>query len=136
MGLSYARFPDFFIVGHKKSGTTALYEMLRSHPQMFMPAQKDSHFFATDRRPTAANPRDGRLPRTMDEYLLLFAGAAPEQRVGEASGASRTPSHAQPRSAALPNFTQTSLGGGSRAAVRRPSRPRPMPRIGTVPKVQ
>jgi hypothetical protein len=32
------RVPDFFIVGHHKSGTTALHRMLRSHPQVFMPA--------------------------------------------------------------------------------------------------
>ena len=31
------RAPDFFIVGQPKSGTTALYEMLRSHPQLYMP---------------------------------------------------------------------------------------------------
>ncbi len=33
--------PDFFIVGHPKCGTTALYEMLRRHPQIFMPALKE-----------------------------------------------------------------------------------------------
>ena len=31
------RLPDFFIVGHPKCGTTALYEMLRRHPQIYMP---------------------------------------------------------------------------------------------------
>ena len=30
------RMPDFFIAGHQKCGTTALYEMLRRHPQIFM----------------------------------------------------------------------------------------------------
>jgi hypothetical protein len=28
------RLPDFFIVGQSKSGTTALYEILREHPQI------------------------------------------------------------------------------------------------------
>ena len=28
------RFPDFFIVGHAKCGTTALYEMLRRHGEL------------------------------------------------------------------------------------------------------
>ena len=32
-----SRVPDFFIVGHAKCGTTALYEMLRAHPQIYMP---------------------------------------------------------------------------------------------------
>ncbi len=31
------RLPDFFIVGHPKCGTTALYEMLSSHPGVYMP---------------------------------------------------------------------------------------------------
>ncbi len=39
------RVPDFFIVGHPKCGTTALYEMLRRHPQIHMPA-KEPRFFA------------------------------------------------------------------------------------------
>ncbi len=42
--------PDFFIVGHAKCGTTALYEMLRSHPQIFMPDLKEPLYFATDLR--------------------------------------------------------------------------------------
>src|SRR6266446_5573790 len=41
-----ARVPDFFIVGHAKSGTTALYEMLRQHPQIYMPDHKEPWFFA------------------------------------------------------------------------------------------
>ncbi|HYM55353.1 MAG TPA: sulfotransferase, partial [Solirubrobacteraceae bacterium] len=84
------RVPDFFIVGHPKSGTTALYEMLRSHPQIFMPDLKEPRFFATDLRPrfqpreAAGAPRQA-LPETLEEYLSLFEGARPEQRVGESS---------------------------------------------------
>src|SRR5437867_3473853 len=47
---SQQRLPDFFIVGHHKSGTTALYEMLRGHPEIFMPALKEPRFFAEDLR--------------------------------------------------------------------------------------
>ena len=78
------RLPDFFIVGHAKSGTTALYEMLRAHPQIFMPDSKEPWFFAAElleRTP----PRPEGTPRTLDEYRAWFAGARPEQRVGEAS---------------------------------------------------
>ena len=42
------RLPDFFIVGHSKSGTTALYEMLRQHPQIYLPAAKEPWFFADE----------------------------------------------------------------------------------------
>ncbi len=79
------RFPDFFIVGHAKSGTTALYEMLKRHPQIFMPEWKEPWFFASDMRPRFQPRASGVAPRTVEEYLALFAGARPEQRIGEAS---------------------------------------------------
>jgi hypothetical protein len=81
--------PDFFIVGHPKSGTTALYEMLRRHPQVFMPALKEPRWFAPDLRARVegAHTHGARptLPQTLDEYLALFAPAEDGQRVGEAS---------------------------------------------------
>jgi sulfotransferase family protein len=78
------RAPDFFIVGHHKSGTTALYQMLRSHPQIYMPDMKEPRYFAGDLRVLFA-PEPGSVPETLEEYLALFAGAAPGQRIGEAS---------------------------------------------------
>jgi hypothetical protein len=71
--------PNFFIAGAPKCGTTALYEYLRPHPNIFMPEIKEPHFFAKDL---------GTYPRikTLEEYRALFADATAEQRgVGEAS---------------------------------------------------
>jgi hypothetical protein len=79
--------PDFFIVGHAKCGTTALYEMLRRHPQIYMPDLKEPLFFASDLRLRFQRPAAGRLPDTLEDYLELFTGAQPQQRVGEASSA-------------------------------------------------
>jgi hypothetical protein len=79
------RLPDFFIVGHAKSGTTALYEMLRRHPEIFMPALKEPWFFASDMRPRFQPRRAGAPPQTLEEYRALFAGARAGQRIGEAS---------------------------------------------------
>jgi len=79
------RAPDFFIVGHHKSGTTALYEMLRQHPEIFMSDIKEPRFLAADMRARFTPPRGRRLPETLEEYLSLFSAATPEQRVGEAS---------------------------------------------------
>jgi hypothetical protein len=82
---SQRRIPDFFIVGHPKCGTTALYEMLRRHPQIFMPDFKEPRFFASD-LPSRLQPSAmSVLPQTLDDYLALFAAASPEQRIGEAS---------------------------------------------------
>jgi hypothetical protein len=70
--------PDFFIVGAFKSGTTALYEYLRRHPQVFMPFHKEPLYFGDD-----LTRRYGRM--RLDQYAALFAAAEPGQRVGEAS---------------------------------------------------
>jgi len=79
---SKLRVPDFLIVGHPKSGTTALYEMLRRHPQIFMPELKETRFFAHELHPGL----DFRThPETLDEYLALFAPAREGQLAGEAS---------------------------------------------------
>lgn len=82
------RAPDFFIVGSPKTGTTSLYRMLRQHPQIYMPRLKEPRFLAADMAPRpeqAAEPRERGYPQTLDEYLALFDGARPDQRVGEAS---------------------------------------------------
>lgn len=89
-GAIQGRVPDFFIVGQPKSGTTALYEMLRGHPQIFMPELKEPLFFASDLRPylqagTADPEKRPQFPATYEEYLSLFDAAKAEQRVGEAS---------------------------------------------------
>jgi hypothetical protein len=70
--------PDFFIVGAFKSGTTALYDYLRLHPQVFMPFHKEPLFFGDD-----LSRRYGRMTRA--QYEALFADAKAGQRVGEAS---------------------------------------------------
>jgi hypothetical protein len=79
------RVPDFFIVGHPKSGTTALYEMLRRHPRIFMPELKEPRFLASDMYLRAGGTDASPLPDTLEEYLALFADASPGQRAGEAS---------------------------------------------------
>jgi hypothetical protein len=81
---AHKRVPDFFVVGHPKCGTTALYEMLKAHPQIYMPDGKEPWFFASellDRTP----PRPSGTPQTLDEYMSWFDGALPEQMIGEAT---------------------------------------------------
>jgi hypothetical protein len=84
------RVPDFFIVGHEKCGTTALFNILRQHPQIFMPDLKEPRFFFRD-RPQSDSTKEwigagaDLRPGTLDAYLSLFADAGTEQRAGEAS---------------------------------------------------
>jgi hypothetical protein len=80
-----SRVPDFFLVGQPKSGTTALYEMLRAHPQLYMPELKEPVFMASDVLAGLTRPSVRARPKTLEEYLSLFDAARPDQRVGEAS---------------------------------------------------
>jgi hypothetical protein len=78
------RIPDFFIVGHPKCGTTALHQMLRTHPEIHMPL-KEPRYFALELRSRFRKFGPRKLPVTREDYLALFAGARAGQRVGEAS---------------------------------------------------
>jgi Sulfotransferase domain len=89
------RTPDFFIVGHAKSGTTALYEMLRQHSQIYMPDVKEPWYFVPELRSDVKVANADRHPYTLDGYLSLFQDARAGQRAGEA-----TPSYLFSRDAA------------------------------------
>jgi Sulfotransferase family len=87
-----ARMPDFFIVGQAKSGTTALWETLRRHPQVFMPPGKEPWFFARNNpQPPDSTERllthTGKRVETVEEYLSLFSEARDDQLIGEGSTA-------------------------------------------------
>jgi hypothetical protein len=58
--------------------------MLKSHPQIYMPDMKEPQFFASDLRISEPGTTQAG-PSTYEEYLALFAGASPEQLVGDAS---------------------------------------------------
>ena len=88
---SQRRYPDFFIVGHAKSGTTALYEMLRRHPGIFMPSAKEPQFFARNLPAADGEPPRGLFEQTgqetesLEDYLSLFSPARADELVGEGS---------------------------------------------------
>lgn len=71
--------PNLFIFGAPKCGTTALYEYLRTHPNIFLPRLKEPHFFADD----FPNYRDIDCRKT---YLELFKDCRSHHKaIGEAS---------------------------------------------------
>jgi Sulfotransferase family len=82
--IARGRVPDFFIVGHQKSGTTALWEMLRRHPQIFMPRVKEPRYFAFDLRSPIQEP-SVLYRQTFEGYQRLYAPAPASQLVGDAS---------------------------------------------------
>lgn len=76
--MSAFRYPDFYIIGAAKCGTTALYKYLSGHPSVFMPELKEPHFFARDFS-------SQRRVRTVEEYEALFSGTPTGAIAGEAS---------------------------------------------------
>lgn len=70
--------PNFFIVGAPKSGTTALYEYLKAHPEVFLPRIKEPHYFGSD-----LNFLNHCI--SLEEYLTLFQDVGNEKAIGEAS---------------------------------------------------
>jgi len=72
------RAPDFFIVGHAKSGTSAMYRMLRFHPQIHMP-RKEPSFFVPELLSSS------RYAGGIADYIALFEEATPEQLIGEST---------------------------------------------------
>jgi hypothetical protein len=70
--------PDFLIVGAPKCGTTAMYDYLRQHPDVYMPFIKEPLFFGSD-----LTSRYGRM--TDEEYRALFRDAPDGAMKGEAS---------------------------------------------------
>lgn len=81
--------PNFLIVGAQKAGTTSLYTWLRQHPDIYLPAKKETHYF------TYCGPPEADLRRPVGDsaggvrgwaaYLDLFRDASGRRAVGEAS---------------------------------------------------
>jgi hypothetical protein len=88
-------YPNFFIIGANKAGTTSLHRYLGEHPDVYVSPVKEPSYFALWGRPAApardmdAATRHTRagMTRTEEEYLALFAGVDGEHAIGEASTA-------------------------------------------------
>lgn len=69
------RLPDTFVVAAGKAGSTWLAWRLMAHPQVFLPPEKELHFFSDDRN----------WARGLDWYSDRFAAAGPERRLADAT---------------------------------------------------
>jgi hypothetical protein len=78
LGATPPALPNFVVIGAMKAGTTSLFHYLEAHPQVYMPAVKETDFFVEE-----LNWRRG-----IDWYRRQFRGADSEAiAVGEASPA-------------------------------------------------
>lgn len=86
------RLPNFMIIGAGKSGTTALYEHLAAHPEVFMSPVKETNFFALEGQ-QLVDPKDD--PNQMqhypwsitnwEDYCGLYERAGMAKAIGEVS---------------------------------------------------
>jgi len=73
--------PDFFVVGAPKAGTTAVFNWLKSHPDVFLPEVKEPGYFSYAGRPAVpqSGPYDpdyhARLTADGGDYAQLYAAA-------------------------------------------------------------
>lgn len=84
--------PNFLVIGAAKAGTTSLWDFLRAHPQVYMPANvKETNYFLMGGAPADfRGPGDeeglNRVAVTDPRlYEGLFAGATDQVAVGEVS---------------------------------------------------
>ena len=86
------KLPNFLIIGAGKSGTTALYEYLCEHPEVYMSPVKETNFFALEGTEIVDAKED---PNQMyhypwsitkwEDYEKLFENATEEKAIGEVS---------------------------------------------------
>lgn len=82
MSKSTPKWPNLFLVGAPRSGTTTLHEMLDRHPDIFMSKVKEPNYFST---PPIPERHRQVLGATQDkkEYLSLFNDASDQKYIGE-----------------------------------------------------
>ena len=83
------KWPNFFIVGAPRAGTTSLYHYLKTTPGVYMSPLKEPHYFAVTLKALlnarGVKPDATRLIHERGEYLKLFQKVKDEVAVGEAS---------------------------------------------------
>ncbi|HEX5313927.1 MAG TPA: sulfotransferase [Gammaproteobacteria bacterium] len=68
----------FFVIGAQKSGTTALFEYLRHHPEVYMPPEKEAEFFTGSDTTPAAWAEYRRRLLTSPRSLRVVGTASPQ----------------------------------------------------------
>ncbi|MEO9965623.1 MAG: sulfotransferase [Reichenbachiella sp.] len=84
------KYPNFLIIGAAKAGTTAMYNYLIQHPNIFMPKVKEPKFFCfRDLECKWTGPGDRKAYKNyitkIEDYEKLFHEVKDETAIGEAT---------------------------------------------------
>ncbi len=88
-----SKYPNLFIVGAAKAGTTSLYEYLTKSDEVFMSPVKEPHYFSKVQETKKFQPKKYKTGQKYhsividdeNEYLSLFNGSENFKYIGEAS---------------------------------------------------
>jgi hypothetical protein len=85
--------PDFFVIGAYRSGTTTLYRLLRQHPEVFLPLEKEPNWLAVEDNAHVSDVIRERSVPDRAAYEALYRDRGPDQRTGDISPEYLTNSH-------------------------------------------
>lgn len=86
--MQLSKFPNLFLVGSGRCGTTTLYGYLNQHPDVFMSIPKEPAYFCKDYHKESDEFHKKQsffFFRTEQEYMKLFSTAKNQKVAGEAS---------------------------------------------------
>jgi len=82
------KLPNFLVVGAAKSGTTSLYQYLKTHPDIFLPSKKELRFFSQITK-DFQGPNDTWLKNNIindfHEFESFFKNVKNEKAIGDIS---------------------------------------------------
>ena len=67
------QLPCFLVIGAQKSGTTSLHDILRQHSKVYLPPEKEVHFFDNEKK----------YAKGLNYYSSFFIDANDNQLIGE-----------------------------------------------------
>jgi len=76
-------WPNFYVVGAPKCGTTSIWAYLRKHPQVFLPKFKEPSYFIS--APPLSGPQDAHCNGNLERYQDLYRNASGYKAVGDCS---------------------------------------------------
>lgn len=76
-------WPNFYVVGAVKAGTTAVYAHLKKHPEVFLPETKEPFYFLSS--PLPPHLRYEHCTGDLEAYKRLYRGAEGYRAVGDCS---------------------------------------------------
>ena len=82
--------PNFVISGFPKCGTTSLHHYLNEHPQIYMPIQKELHFFTFEilsklnKGPLDKIVKESQIDNS-EKYLSYYQNVKKENAIGDTS---------------------------------------------------